>query len=268
MGHPHPQRLRSFRVSAPAGFAGPPWERWGWSVARLLGVAREGRYPPGLCQAVRLPARLWWRPATRRGYSRGQGLGSHGCETGASGESVSGRPPCQSRVETSRLRGGAHHARVPYLLRTPAEAYGRSPTDRPRSLQPPDARWGRGHLQSDLCADSHGTPVSALGLWNARQPVVGLSTRTGAGNMATPQGYCGSGLGCGGGDGGVSSHVERACRMIASDWDTSNRPSAFCHECECETNHTTKEHLEAAAEAAMAQAEHEAEWRREEGGEA
>lgn len=31
------------------------------------------------------------------------------------------------------------------------------------------------------------------------------------------------------------------------DWDESRRPSAFCRECECETNHTTREHEEAAA---------------------
>lgn len=32
------------------------------------------------------------------------------------------------------------------------------------------------------------------------------------------------------------------------EWDESRRPSAFCRECECETNHTTKEHREAVAQ--------------------
>ena len=31
------------------------------------------------------------------------------------------------------------------------------------------------------------------------------------------------------------------------EWDESARPSAFCRECECVTNHTTKEHQEAEA---------------------
>ena len=61
--------------------------------------------------------------------------------------------------------------------------------------------------------------------------------------------------------------MDRAMIAPQPNWDDSRR-LAFCDECECETNHTTKEHLEAAAEAAMTQAEHEAEWRREEGGEA
>jgi hypothetical protein len=31
------------------------------------------------------------------------------------------------------------------------------------------------------------------------------------------------------------------------EWSESHRPPAFCRECECVTNHTTKEHQDAAA---------------------
>ena len=42
-------------------------------------------------------------------------------------------------------------------------------------------------------------------------------------------------------------HMESTMIPPQPDWDESSRSPAFCRECECITNHTTKEHQEAEA---------------------